>query len=120
MPQIAGTFDAYLDQAGAHDPRLGAAVRVLRAIAAAAVELSGLIELGRLYDQLGACRTSTNPDGDVQKELDVLANDIFADAFRHAPVGAVVSEEMREPLVLDSAGPLAVAMDPLDGSSNID
>jgi fructose-1,6-bisphosphatase I len=27
---------------------------------------------------------------------------------------------MSEPLVLDSAGPLAVAMDPLDGSSNID
>ncbi|MGH6823085.1 MAG: class 1 fructose-bisphosphatase, partial [Methylocella sp.] len=120
MPQIAGTFDAYLDQAVALDARLGATARVLRAVAAAAVEMSALIGLGRLYGQLCATRASTNTDGDVQKELDVLANDIFVGAFRQAPVAAVVSEEMNEPLVLDSAAPLAVAMDPLDGSSNID
>ena len=77
MPQIAGSFDAYLDQAVALDARLGAAARVLRAIAAAAIEMSGLIGLGRLYGQLGASRGSTNTDGDVQKELDVLANDMF-------------------------------------------
>jgi fructose-1,6-bisphosphatase I len=120
MPQIAGSFDAYLDQTVALDARLGAASRVLRAIAAAAIEMSGLIGLGRLYGRLGASRGSTNTDGDVQKELDVLANDMFVGALRQAPVAAIVSEEMSEPLVLDSAGPLAVAMDPLDGSSNID
>ena len=120
MLQIAGTVDAYLDQAVALDARLGAAAWVLRAIAAAAVEMSGLIGLGRLSGQLSASHASTNADGDVQKELDVLANDMFVGAFRQAPVAAVVSEEMSEPLVLDSAGPLAVAMDPLDGSSNID
>jgi fructose-1,6-bisphosphatase I len=120
MPQIAGTLDAYLDQAVALDARLGAAARVLRAFAAAAVEMSGLVNLGRLYGQLGASRASTNADGDVQKELDVLANDMFVGACRQAPVAAVVSEEISEPLVLDSAGSLAVAMDPLDGSSNID
>ncbi len=120
MPQIAGIFDAYLDQAVALDARLGAAASVLRAVAAAAIEMSGLIDLGRLYGQLGASRASTNTDGDVQKELDVLANDMFVGAFRQAPVAAVVSEEMSEPLVLDSAAQLAVAMDPLDGSSNID
>ncbi|HEY8033182.1 MAG TPA: class 1 fructose-bisphosphatase [Methylocella sp.] len=120
MPEIAGTFDAYLDQAVALDARLGAAARVLRAIAAAAIEMSALVGLGRLNGQLGASCASTNTDGDVQKKLDVLANDMFVDAFRQAPVAAIVSEEMGEPMVLDSAGPLAVAMDPLDGSSNID
>ena len=100
--------------------RLGEAAEVLRAIAAASIEMSDLIGLGRLYGQLGASRASTNTDGDVQKELDVLANDVFIDAFRRAPVAAVVSEELSEPLVLDPAAPLAVAMDPLDGSSNID
>ncbi|MGQ0446421.1 MAG: class 1 fructose-bisphosphatase [Beijerinckiaceae bacterium] len=120
MPQIAGTFDAYLDETAALDARLGAPARVLRAIAAAAVDMSAIIGLGRLYGQLGASRASANTGGDVQKELDVLANEIFVDAFRKAPVAAVVSEEMSEPLVLDSAAPLAVAMDPLDGSSNID
>lgn len=120
MPKIAETFEAYLDQAVALDARLGAAARVLRAVATTAVEMSGLIGLGRLYGQLGASRASTNADGDVQKELDVLANEMFVGAFRRAPVAAVASEEMSAPLVLDSAGPLAVAIDPLDGSSNID
>jgi fructose-1,6-bisphosphatase I len=122
MPQIAGTedFDAYLDQTVALDARLGGAAEVLRAIAAASIELSDLIGLGRLYGQLGASRASTSTDGDVQKELDVIANDLFVSAFRRAPVAAVVSEELSEPLVLDPAAPLAVAMDPLDGSSNID
>jgi fructose-1,6-bisphosphatase I len=122
MPQIAGTedFEAHLDQAVALDACLDGAAGVLRAIAVASIEMSGLIGLGRLYGQLGDSRASLNTDGDVQKELDVLANDLFVGAFRRAPVAAVVSEEMREPLVLDPACPLVVAMDPLDGSSNID
>jgi fructose-1,6-bisphosphatase I len=37
-----------------------------------------------------------------------------------APVAIVASEEMKEPLLLDGDAPLAVAIDPLDGSSNID
>jgi fructose-1,6-bisphosphatase I len=120
MKARAQEFAAYLDQTVALDNGLGAAAKVLRAIASASVELSDLIGLGRLSGQLGAPRTSTNVDGDVQKELDVLANDMFVDTFRQAPVAAIVSEEMKEPLVLDPAGPLVVAMDPLDGSSNID
>jgi len=122
MPQLAGTedFAAYLDQTVELDARLGGAAQVLRAIASASIEMSELISLGRLYGQLEASRASTNTDGDVQKELDVLANDIFVSAFRQAPVAAIVSEELSEPLVLDPAGSLAVAMDPLDGSSNID
>lgn len=48
MPQIARSFDAYLDQAVALDARLGAAARVLSAIMAAAIEMSALIGLGRL------------------------------------------------------------------------
>jgi fructose-1,6-bisphosphatase len=53
--------------------------------------MSDLISLERLYGQLGAGRASTHTDGDVQKELDVLANDILVSAFRRAPVAAVVS-----------------------------
>lgn len=122
MPQIDKSMDleAYLDRAAVLDGRLSGAALVLRAIAAASIELSDLIGLGRLYGQLGASRASTNTDGDVQKELDVLANDLFVDALRNVPVAAVVSEELNEPLVLDPGGHLAVAMDPLDGSSNID
>ncbi len=116
----AKEFEAFLAEAAGPDPRLRAAADALRAIASAAIELSNLIGLGRLYGQLGAARGSTNIDGDVQKELDILANDMFVRALRQAPVGAVVSEEIRDPLVLNPAGKVAIAMDPLDGSSNID
>jgi fructose-1,6-bisphosphatase I len=122
MPQFAETedFASYLDQMVAIDPRLSGTAGVLSAIAAAAIEMSALVGLGRLFGQLGASRGSTNTDGDVQKELDVLANDLFIGAFKGVPVAAVVSEELSAPLVLDPKGHLVVAMDPLDGSSNID
>jgi fructose-1,6-bisphosphatase I len=122
MPRISGARDlqAYLDQSVASDASLKAAAAVLKEIAAASLKLSDLIGLGQLYGRLGASRDSTNTDGDVQKELDVLADEIFVDALRRAPVFAVVSEELPEPLALDPAGPVVVATDPLDGSSNID
>jgi fructose-1,6-bisphosphatase I len=122
MPQDTGPreFAAYLAQGAGEDQLLHAAAAVLRAIAAAGLELSRIIGLGRLAGQLGASLGSLNTDGDVQKELDVIANETFVDSFRNAPVTAVLSEEMKEPLVLDPNGPVAVAMDPLDGSSNID
>jgi len=40
--------------------------------------------------------------------------------LREAPVAAIASEEADEWLLLDAEKPLAVAFDPLDGSSNID
>jgi len=122
MPRIAGTLDleAYLDQSVAADAGLAPAAKIVQAIATTGVELSNMIGLGGLHGPLGASRASTNTDGDVQKELDVLANDIFIDVFRHAPVAAVVSEELSDPLPLDPTAPLVVAIDPLDGSSNID
>ena len=122
MSRISGTQDleAYLDQSVAKDARLGPAAKVLHEIAVTAVELSNVIGSGLLNGGLGASRASTNTDGDVQKELDVLANDIFIEVFKRSPVAGVVSEELREPLVLDLAAPIVVAMDPLDGSSNID
>ncbi|HTV33022.1 MAG TPA: class 1 fructose-bisphosphatase [Methylocella sp.] len=110
----------YLGHAVAQDQSLAAAAGALRAFAEGAIELSVLIGLGRLQGQFGASRNSTNTDGDVQKVLDVLANDLFVKALKQAPVAAIVSEELNAPLVLDPARPLVTAMDPLDGSSNID
>ena len=56
----------------------------------------------------------------MQKELDVLADKVFLDAAKAAPVAFFGSEEQDEAVVLDRAAPLALAIDPLDGSSNID
>ncbi len=52
--------------------------------------------------------------------MDLITNEKFIEALRRAPVAAVVSEELSEPLGLKDGAPLVVAIDPLDGSSNID
>ncbi|KFE33530.1 class 1 fructose-bisphosphatase [Thioclava atlantica] len=61
----------------------------------------------------------TNAGGDGQKALDLIADDMFMDALRDGAVCHYASEEQDE--VVDfGAGTLALAIDPLDGSSNID
>jgi fructose-1,6-bisphosphatase I len=59
-----------------------------------------------------------NPSGERQAEVDVFANQVLVSgllATRH--VAEVASEEMSEPML--GPGSIHVAMDPLDGSSNI-
>jgi fructose-1,6-bisphosphatase I len=67
-----------------------------------------------------AVETGINPDGDRQTKLDVVADQMFLKAARRAPVAAYASEELAEPVAIDAARPLALAIDPLDGSSNAD
>jgi fructose-1,6-bisphosphatase I len=64
--------------------------------------------------------TGTNPDGDQQTPLDVVADGMFLAAARRAPVAVYASEEQPQPVALDAEASLALAIDPLDGSSNVD
>jgi fructose-1,6-bisphosphatase len=65
-----------------------------------------------------------NVQGERQKKMDVLANELLLDACaRGGHLAAVASEEMRAPYLVSGppAGPAyLLAMDPLDGSSNLD
>lgn len=59
-----------------------------------------------------------NPSGERQTEIDVYSNEIFASSLLSTGlVAEVASEEMAEPR--RGGGTVHVAMDPLDGSSNI-
>lgn len=63
-----------------------------------------------------------NPFGETQAELDVFSNDIFAKQILDTGrVGWVASEELEKPLdgFVQNKDSIFVAMDPLDGSSNI-
>ncbi|MGI0090131.1 MAG: class 1 fructose-bisphosphatase, partial [Nitrososphaerales archaeon] len=63
-----------------------------------------------------------NPFGERQSELDVFSNDSFAKALLDTGrVGWVASEELDSPLggFDQSKDSISIAMDPLDGSSNI-
>jgi fructose-1,6-bisphosphatase I len=62
----------------------------------------------------------TNADGDRQRKLDVIADQLIMDALRKTSTAYYASEEEEAILTFDPAGALAVAVDPLDGSSNID
>jgi fructose-1,6-bisphosphatase I len=89
------------------------------AIAETSILLSELSGRGALGGRLG--RVVARAGGsDEQKEIDVLANDMIAKALKSAPVAAVASEEELEPIALKDNAPLLVAIDPLDGSSNVD
>jgi fructose-1,6-bisphosphatase I len=60
-----------------------------------------------------------NPSGERQKAIDVFSNDIFAEALTGTNLAReVASEEMAE--AIEAKGSLSVAMDPLDGSSNVE
>jgi len=61
---------------------------------------------------------AVNPSGEKQKAIDVVSNDLFTKALMATGAAReVASEETAEPVA--GGGEVSVAMDPLDGSSNI-
>lgn len=88
-------------------------------VAGVAAGLARRIQRGGLDEALGAA-AGTNSDGDAQKALDVIADGAFRDAMAGAGVRYYASEEQDAIVELDPEGALALVIDPLDGSSNID
>ena len=112
------TLTKFLTQIAADQPAVAASVR---ALAGVAVELSAIIARPDSTAQLGAVRGSANADGDDQKKLDVLADEMIATALAAVDhVAAYLSEERDAAIQLHDGGDVIVASDPLDGSSNID
>lgn len=90
-------------------------------LAKAAAKLSRAIAAGPLTADMAAVVANGDASGgDQQKLLDLQAHTLFRDALVSAPVAVMGSEEHDTAEVLDPTRPLAVAIDPLDGSSNID
>ncbi len=116
---LEALLEAELVRTGA-DPRSAAVARALSRMGEAAVSLSTLISAPPLSGRLGAAAGSANSDGDGQRRLDLVAEDLFAGALRDAGIAAYLSEEVEAASLFDPEGLLAVAIDPLDGSSNID
>lgn len=100
--------------------RRKAVCETLTALAQSAIEISHLCAQGPLEAAFGDLAGSENSDGDAQKALDVRTDEIITAALMSAPVAYYASEEQDDIMTLDTAKLLAVASDPLDGSSNID
>ena len=93
---------------------------VIAAMAAAGVDIAATLRQAPITGQTGLAG-HTNVQGEAQKALDVISNDIVLNHLRDNPaVSILVSEELDEAVDLSSEGAFIVATDPLDGSSNLD
>ncbi|KAB0682567.1 class 1 fructose-bisphosphatase [Aureimonas leprariae] len=113
------TLEGFLRDGAENRPEGKAVAATILAFADAAVIVQETIARGGSGDDLAAAQNHQNAGGDMQKELDVVADRAFLDAAKRSPVGFYGSEEQDEAVQLGD-GPLALAIDPLDGSSNIE
>ncbi len=114
-----GRLEAFLaHRRTAGDAYASAIASTVLAITRAGCQIADLLAAGPLEPGMSAQRGDGR--GDTQTELDLHANLLLVRALREAPVACVASEELDAVLPLRRDGVLAVAIDPLDGSSNID
>ena len=102
-----------------HDADL---IFLLEDIASACRSTAYEVRNGPLKGNLGLA-DSTNVQGEDQKPLDIIANDIFVETCANSPrLAALVSEEIEEVVWLKEPeeGDYLLFFDPLDGSSNLD
>ena len=94
--------------------------QLLRDIALASKVVNREVNKAGLIDIMGSM-DSHNSAGDQQQKLDVLANIRFTRALsKGGEVCALISEETESYVDLNNSGNYVIAIDPLDGSSNID
>jgi fructose-1,6-bisphosphatase I len=113
------TLRSHLDRSQSQTPHGAAVGEVIEAIATAAIDLAALIADGPLAGITGHV-DGINTDGDQQKDIDLVADQIMRRALSGAPVAAVLSEEAALPETFKPGAPLCVAIDPLDGSANLE
>ncbi|MBV6644370.1 MAG: class 1 fructose-bisphosphatase [Cyclobacteriaceae bacterium] len=118
---IGTTLDRFIKKKQDEFPyATGELSQLLRDIALAGKIINREVNKSGLLDIAGAYG-SKNVQGEDQQKLDVIANIRFTRALRNGgQVCAIVSEEDEEIIHLNPNCRYVVAMDPLDGSSNID
>jgi fructose-1,6-bisphosphatase I/sedoheptulose-1,7-bisphosphatase len=100
-------------------------------VALAAKAIARSVAFGQLGDPMGRSLAEAaqshaplNVQGEVQKPLDVISNEIFLRTTEWSGhVAGMASEEMEQPYQIPGAyarGKYLLVFDPLDGSSNID
>lgn len=102
---------------GPHGRELAA---LLVDVAAVVKAISAAVGKGPLVG-LASLAGSENAQGESQKKLDLLADELFARGVEWSGlVGAIASEERDDVHFVEGNGRLALVFDPLDGSANLD
>lgn len=118
------TLDRYLMETMRSQPgATGTFVNLCQSIALAGKMISARVNRAGLAGMIGGTG-ETNIQGEFVQKLDRYANETFIKALEHrGHTCMVVSEEEEDPILVPSefhSGRYVVAVDPLDGSSNID
>ncbi|MCU4674013.1 class 1 fructose-bisphosphatase [Catenovulum sp. 2E275] len=93
---------------------------VLFSLIAACKDISFRVGQGALSGVLGVTEVQ-NVQGETQKKLDIIANDILKNYLTsNRFVCSIASEEEESVVAANQTGHFNVAFDPLDGSTNID
>jgi fructose-1,6-bisphosphatase I len=118
------TLTKYLIEQQREHQNLPADLRLLiEVVARACKQISYQVSKGALGEALGTAG-SENVQGEVQKKLDILSNEILLEANEWGGnLAAMASEEMEKIFPIPNRYPKGnylLTFDPLDGSSNID
>lgn len=101
------------------DPLKKDVASVICCMAKAGGEIARVVGMGALVGPLGE-PTGKKNGVHVQKQIDLVANGLVISALKTAPIAAVASEELEDAVAFDRTASLILAVDPLDGSANID
>ncbi len=119
MKQVEN-IQEYLRNWAGDDNTRSAVEKTIHQLLEGTQKIAEIASLGSLAGDLANEAGSTNEDGDSQKLLDVKSHEILLEACIESPVAVLGSEEAAEVIELNKTAPLAVVIDPLDGSSNIE
>ena len=112
-----------IEQQREHDTIPAELRLLLEVVARACKTISHAVGKGALGDVLGTAH-SENVQGEIQKKLDVISNEILLEANEWGGhLAAMASEEMESIHPIPNRYPMGeylLLFDPLDGSSNID
>lgn len=95
---------------------------VISSIATACKQIGSLVNRAGISNLTGLAGQE-NVQGEDQKKLDVISNEVFGNCLRSSGrTGVIASEEEDLPVAVEEtfSGEYVVVFDPLDGSSNID
>ncbi|CAL4938687.1 unnamed protein product [Urochloa decumbens] len=95
---------------------------VLASISTACKQIAALV-LRAPISNLTGVQGAVNVQGEDQKKLDVVSNEVFSNCLKSSGrTGVIASEEEDVPVAVEQSysGNYIVVFDPLDGSSNID
>lgn len=107
------------EQAGNIDAEL---TIVLSSISIACKQIASLVQRANISNLTGV-QGAVNVQGEDQKKLDVVSNEVFSNCLRSSGrTGIIASEEEDVPVAVEESysGNYIAVFDPLDGSSNID